>query len=642
MDTLTAIRPMSTRQRDVLTAILVDGPRGWNLVVRGPEPAVSGSADAFLIGPGGVFGLLFSERPREEAVAHLFRERCAQLFDDLPIGNHRNVFVPETIEFVRIVAPHSDIRGDEGCRVVSALEWRSLLAAEPRMKRSEADRIAEAVTVRDRAYTRVSVDRSLASRSADDSGLLDVADLYEGDRTRALEKPFPTWMTFLDPAQRALATRNYNGPARIAGPAGSGKTVVALHRMAHRARRTTGKLLFTTFVRNLPPCQQRAFAQLAPDVSARAEFKNLHSWAGEFLARRDLPDRMDLRKADNAFNMAWSRVGSRGPLADIECDNRYWRDEIDRLIKGRGIAKFEEYAILDRRGRRGVLRRPAREAVWELYEQYESLRKRAGFLDANDLIAAALREILREPPDEDYAMVVVDEVQDMSVLGLRLVHALVGNTPNALLLVGDPQQQIYAGGWRLSEAGIPIVGRGETLKVNYRNCDAVLELATTLEGRNLVDDLDGAPGTTLSRSESVLTGGTAERWCGSDEDVENRVRVTLDSLAEAGIPLSDTALITRTNAEADRFRVALRGWGIEFRNLENYDGAEEDMIKIGTVYRAKGLDFRAVLHPYFAKSVPEDERGDSARDRADLAANQRFVAITRAREYVWLGIVANE
>ncbi|WP_245663573.1 UvrD-helicase domain-containing protein [Nocardia inohanensis] len=446
-------------------------------------------------------------------------------------------------------------------------------------------------------------------------------------------------MTFLDPDQQALVAKNYNGPARIAGPAGTGKTVVALHRMAYRARRTTGKLLFTTFVRNLPPCQERAFAQLAPGMEHRAEFKNLHAWAGELLARRDRPARMELKRADNAFNLAWSRVGCRGPLAEIESDNRYWREEIDRLIKGRGITRFEEYAELRRRGRNGTLRRPAREAVWELYSQYEDLRRKARFLDSNDLINAALAEIESEALDEHYDMVVVDEVQDMSVVGLRLAHAIVGNSPNALLMVGDGQQRVYAGGWTLSDAGIPIVGRGEVLKANYRNCEAILSLAASLEGKTAIEDLDGDTGIALSGSEVVLPGGTAETWSGSDEDVEEQIRLQLEKTAQLGIALSETALITRTNSEADRFCAVLRRLNVEFQHLEDYTGGDEEMIKVGTVHRAKGLDFRAVLHPYFSKLVPDAELTDAARDRADLAINQRFVAITRGREYVWLGIV---
>ncbi|MGX1810356.1 UvrD-helicase domain-containing protein [Nocardia sp. NPDC055321] len=643
---LAAIGPMGTRQRNVLSGLLADGRRGWHLLVRDGGNGAQEYADAFLIGPGGVFALVFGDAIPSDPIVQKLRVHAEQHFADLPLGQRGNVFVSETIELVLVIAPRARIHSDGRYRVVSEIDYRTLLDSGNRVDRGLAGRIAEAVAARGGGYSLVSL--SLRNGRGDPSeplglGLLDPSDVLTAERARALEKPFPEWMTFLDPEQRVLVARHYNGPARIAGPAGTGKTVVALHRMAYRARRSTGRLLFTTFVRNLPPCQQRAFGQLVPGAEHRAEFKSLHSWAGDLLESRGREAEMDLKRADNAFNLAWSRVGSRGPLADIERDNRYWREEIDRLIKGRGITEFDEYAKLVRRGRNGTLRQPARKAVWELYEQYEKLRAESGFLDANDLIRLALDELRQRPLDEPYEMVVVDEVQDMTVMGLRLAHAIAGDAPNALLLVGDGQQRVYAGGWRLSDAGISIVGRGELLRVNYRNCEAVLALAASLEGKDGIEDLDGAAGIALSGSEGALGGGTAETWSGSAKDVEAQVLSRLRKLDSEGFPLSTIALITRTNREADRFRVALRRWDIAFRNLEDYDASDEDMIKVGTVYRAKGLDFRAVVHPYFVKSAPDSEPGkesDSARDRAELATNQRFVAITRGREYVWLGIVS--
>ncbi|WP_083914239.1 UvrD-helicase domain-containing protein [Nocardia concava] len=628
--------PMAARARNVLAGLLAEGRRGWHLLVRNSQLRTPGYADGFLIGTGGVFGLVFEEP--DESTAQDIEVHAEELFADLPVGNHRNVFVPETIELVLVTAPYGRVRPPGDFRVVSELDYRSLLKSGSRLERGVAGRIAEIVAARDSGYTLVSL-AAPARDLSDEASLIDPERLLEEERRQALDRPFPTWMTFLDPAQRALVAKNYNGPARIAGPAGTGKTVVALHRMARRARKTTGKLLFTTFVRNLPRCQEQAFAQLAPDAMDRTEFKSLHAWAREFLNIRGEHSEMNLKHADNAFNLAWSRVGSRGPLAAIEPDIRYWREEVDRLIKGRGIHDFDEYARLDRRGRRAALDGAARKAVWDLFYRYEEIRLSEGFLDANDLIAAALIELEENPLDELYDMVVVDEVQDMTVLGLRLVHALTGNAPNALLLVGDGQQKIYAGGWRLSDAGIPIIGRGEVLRVNYRNCQAVLALAASLEGRVGIDDLEGAAGIALSHSDVALDGGIAETWSGSDGAVERELAIQLEKIAAKGIPLSAIALLTLTNHDADRFRAALRRWNVPFRNLEDYIGVEEERVKVGTVYRAKGLDFRAVLHPFFAKALPGEPLSDTARDRADLVINQRFVAITRAREYVWLGIV---
>ncbi|MBY8862471.1 AAA family ATPase [Nocardia sp. CA2R105] len=642
---LAPLGPMPSRQRNVLCGLLVESRNAWRLLVRDRQQQGEDRADALLIGPAGAFGLVFGDQPLQDSASRRLRVHLEQLFAGLSAANGRDVFVPETVEVVLVAAPHSGFAGDGRYQVVSELDYRVLTAGAARMSRRTAEILAQAAAQRDPIYRSVSVDDEPVA--VIDDVLVDREDLLDRDRLRALRAPLPTWMSFLDPEQHGLVGRNHHGPARIAGPAGTGKTVVALHRMARRARVTTGRLLFTTFVRNLPPCQERAFAELAPFAAHRARFVTMHSWAGELLARRGSPYRMDLRQADNAFGLAWSRVGQHGPLAKIEIDSRYWREEIDRVIKGRGfrVGDFTGYAKLVRRGRRGRLHQGARAEVWKLYREYEKIRLERGFLDANDLITAALEELARVPLVERYDMVVVDEMQDMSLQGLRLAHAIVGDQANGLLLVGDAQQKIYAGGWRISDAGIRIVGRGEILRVNYRNRRDILQLAASLEQRNTVDDLDGVAAVPLGRVEAALPGGVAITWTGPDAEIEDELRRRLRSIREHGIPLGATALVTRTNNEADRFKSALRRWGLEFRDLEEYTGADEELIKIGTVFRAKGLDFRAVLHPCFIRSgadlyaTGERDGSDAERDHAELEANQHFVAVTRARDYLWLGIV---
>jgi hypothetical protein len=69
---------------------------------------------------------------------------------------------------------------------------------------------------------------------------------------RALDYPWDKWAVFLHPAQRRLVDRDYNGPARISGSAGTGKTIVALHRAVALARRNLqARVLLTTFSKAL-------------------------------------------------------------------------------------------------------------------------------------------------------------------------------------------------------------------------------------------------------------------------------------------------------------------------------------------------------------------------------------------------------
>lgn len=114
---------------------------------------------------------------------------------------------------------------------------------------------------------------------------------------------------------------------------------------------------------------------------------------------------------------------------------------------------------MDRPGRRTRLREDHRAAVWDLYADYQQRLIDRRLMDFNDLLAAACREVTRCPVDPPYQAVVVDEVNDLNLLGLRLVRALAGRDAEGLLLVGDGRQAVCPGGARLRDAGSDVTGR---------------------------------------------------------------------------------------------------------------------------------------------------------------------------------------
>jgi superfamily I DNA/RNA helicase len=438
----------------------------------------------------------------------------------------------------------------------------------------------------------------------------------------------------LDARQRAVVDRDYPGPAKIGGPAGTGKTAVALHRLARLARREDGPLLFTTLARGLPHAARTSFAGLAPEHAARVEFTDLHAWAREFLAERGTPLRVNAGLVDEAFVAAWSQAGTRGPIAAVEPNPSYWRTEIDRVIKGRGVRDLDEYTRITRAGRRVRLDRAQREQVWQLYRAYQAALADAGLADHNDLLVAATRELRRQPPASRYAAVVVDEVQDVPLVGLHLAAELAGHGPNALLLVGDGQQQVYPGGWRLSDAGIPVGGRSELLRVNYRNAARVLDLSSRMDAANQVDDIDGAATLGLREVGWLREGGSVHTWRGIDDELPEAL---VSALRELPVPRGEAAVIAFTRAEAERYARTLRRAGIDVQWLADFDGQPSPLLKIGTVAQAKGLEFRAALVP----RPPQWEPGDSgaSREHIELVERQRLVAVTRARDHLWFGLV---
>ncbi|MGW1375736.1 UvrD-helicase domain-containing protein [Streptomyces sp. NPDC002446] len=480
-----------------------------------------------------------------------------------------------------------------------------------------------------------------------DDGLFDLDGLREAALDEARRAPVEQWMTFLDPDQLALVRRNWAGPARISGPAGTGKTVVGLHRAAHLAQRTGGRVLYVTFANNLPRVQATFLRTMAPAVADRIEFHSLHRWAQRYLQSHDVPVRLHPDKAETAFSLAWKHVGRDSCLAEIDPLPRYWKEEIDYVIKGRGITSFEEYAQLPRRRRRAGLRRPHRQTVWTLYEAYEAQRAERAVHDFNDVLSLALAQAAGRTGHCGYTAVVVDEVQDLTLVGVRLLHALVGDSPNGLLLIGDGQQAVYPGGFRLSDAGVDIRGdRGQVLRANYRNSKEIVDTALSVVAEDAFEDLDGLR--TSGRREVDLTyhHGEVQRAVLPTPDAHDEA---LLSALRALTPqeLADSAVLCFSKRAIARYQRLLTRADIGVCLLEQYDGNPVGGVKLGSYRRAKGLEFKRVYLPRYDAGLPSDTKQangaagvETARERGELARSQLFVAMTRARDVLWLGSVA--
>lgn len=474
-------------------------------------------------------------------------------------------------------------------------------------------------------------------------GLFDLDGLREAALDEARRAPIEQWMTFLDPDQLTLVRRNWAGPARISGPAGTGKTVVALHRAAYLAQRTNGRILYVTFANNLPRVQATFLKTMAPAVADRIEFRSLHSWAQEYVSGRGVPVRLHRKKAETAFSLAWKHVGRDSCLAEIDPLPHYWQEEINYVIKGRGIASFEEYAALVRRRRRAGLRRPHRQAVWALYEAYESERVERAVHDFNDVLSLALAEAAGRTGHGAYTAVVVDEVQDLTLVGVRLLHALVGDSPNGLLLVGDGQQAVYPGGFRLSDAGIDIRGdRGQVLRANYRNSKEIVDTALSVVAEDSFEDLDGLP--TPGRRDVDLTyhdGRVHRAVLPTPAAHDEALLAALRALTPQ--QLADSAVLCPTQRAIERYQRLLTRAGIPVCPLDRYDGHPVAAVKLGSYRRAKGLEFKRVYLPRYDAGRPADAQhgtaSETARERGELARSQLFVAMTRARDMLWLGSV---
>ncbi|MFJ7286692.1 UvrD-helicase domain-containing protein [Curtobacterium sp. NPDC098951] len=455
-----------------------------------------------------------------------------------------------------------------------------------------------------------------------------------------LEAPIEDWMAFLDPAQAKLVRRSFNGPARIRGAAGTGKTVVGLHRAAYLARSTGGRVLFTTYIRTLPAVLESLLERLAPDVMGLVDFVGVHAFASQLLKERGVVFRIDALEAQRAFADAWNLISASSPLRAARFTRRYWEEEIAHVIKGRGLTRFDEYADLARVGRRHALPVEVRQAVWDLYERYAANLRERGVCDFEDVVLLA-RDAVRQMPLDRYSAVIVDEAQDLSCAMVSLLHAVIGDRPDGLTLIGDGQQTIYPGGYTLGEVGVNLAGRGVVLDVNHRNTAEILDFAKQMVADDQFVDIEGVDGAGDTVSAVTRSGeepGVHHFTSRADHDAALLARVE-EVLRLIGTGRGDIGILTATNPQADKVRAVLDAAGVPSVSLKNYAGKHTDHVRVGTIKRAKGLEFKQVLLPHVAAKLlaeAPDTEFVAARERRELD-----VGMTRARAGLWLGSLAN-
>ena len=454
--------------------------------------------------------------------------------------------------------------------------------------------------------------------------------------------PIEDWMAFLHPEQARIVRRTFSGPVRIRGAAGTGKTVVALHRAAHIARITGQRVLVTTYVRTLPKVMEALMLRLAPDVADRIDFRSVHGFAYDVLTSRTGPIAIDAEGADRIFKDLWDRLGKDSPLGKIDPTPGYWQDEIRYVLKGRGLTDFADYAVLPRLGRFRALSGEQRALVWNLYREYEIALQEHEIFDWEDVILEAEASLAQQPLT-GYGAVIVDEAQDLSCAMIRMLHGLAGDSPDALTLVSDGQQTIYPGGYTLAEAGVAIQGRGVVLSTNYRNTAEIAEFAGSLVQGDRAPDIEGSGRAADQPADVPRHGGRPVYTVFSSRSVHDKSlverirRVVADNDTELG----DIGVLALYSWHAREAAEALAEAGIPTVELEKYDGHSVDAVKVGTIKRSKGLEFKEVLvvrtppHLVQADVIDPDE---AAAERRLLQRRELYVAMTRARDGLWVGV----
>jgi hypothetical protein len=482
-----------------------------------------------------------------------------------------------------------------------------------------------------------------------------LSPFYSADEVAKIAAaPIEEWMIFLHPDQRAVVQRHYEGPARISGAAGTGKTVVALHRAAELAHRfeaegDTTPILFTTFIKTLPPVFEGLYDRLPNALPGRVEFVHVDKLARRVVTQSGRRVNTSPPDVKAAWATALRTVVTDGsPLAKSDLTPNYLRDEITEVIKGRGIASLDIYRDIERTGRRVAFSAAMRDQAWELMEAWDAEMAKRDTVDFPDVRLMA-RDVARDHAEPGYRAALVDESQDITLVGLQFIRALTTaggqDRPDGLLLVGDGAQRIYPGGFTLRQAGVAVTGRSTILRTNYRNTAEILGAAMAIAGEEQVVGLD--ENETYRRgeapAESVRVGGVLPALveCASEDDESTFVLRRLGELVEAAaLRHGDVGLFVPTNREANRWAGVLRQARVPHLDLTSSKAGTADAVKIGTYFRAKGLEFKVVFLPGLDEGFPRPPRPgqdltEYEEDRA-LAVSRLFVAMTRARDALFI------
>jgi hypothetical protein len=425
------------------------------------------------------------------------------------------------------------------------------------------------------------------------------------DLEAILSAPIEQWRVFLHPSQKKLVERHWSGPVRVLGGAGTGKTVVAMHRARWLARQfiqegepaRSDRVLFTTFTRNLATDIRANLAKIcSPQELQRIEVTPLETWVGTYLRSQGLT----IRQFDKAARKAAWTVAMLVADPDLDLDPRFYEEEWQEVVLPQGCATLSDYLAAKRIGRGTRLNRQKRVQIWPVLDAFRSELRQRGLWEPQEAKRAAADRLLASGQGGRYRAVIVDEAQDLDAAALSLIRALAGDEQaDDLFLVGDPHQRIYGRPLVLSQCGINVRGRSKKLRINYRTTEETRAWATAVLHGVPFDDLDGGSDS-ASDYRSLLHGDAPLVQGFEDPADEQRFLVTtLRQLRDEQQSLASTCVTARTNRAVERLNGWLKAEGFATRviNADESDDPSDPALRLATMHRVKGLEFDQVFLP---------------------------------------------
>lgn len=417
-----------------------------------------------------------------------------------------------------------------------------------------------------------------------------INDIINGDLSK--------WQVFLHPSQRKLVESHFKGSVKVTGGAGTGKTIVALHRLKHLSRTMelgeNRKVVFTTFTNALT--QNLTTLAKKPGIDfSRVVLTNIDSLvrdlAAEFMLITKSTRILDLYNSKSNVEM-WEEVLEQSLS---EFDSHFLSSEYQNVVLFNNITSLDEYLKTRRTGRGKPITRRLKMEFWKLVNTYNQLKKEQGYIDRAELFNMVANHLGKNNLFP-FRHVIADEVQDLSNIELRFLRALVEDKPNDLFLVGDPYQNIYAKRINFSQAGIFIRGkRSRQLRINYRTSEEIKRLAmSTVKGINY-DDFDGEE-ERLNGYLSLFHGETPTYEVFKTKEDENAAILTfIRELKEAGLKYNEISVGFRTRSGVKDLKIVLHNEKIPYTDNTNPGVHNPDGVVLSTFHSLKGLEFKAVI-----------------------------------------------
>jgi len=452
-----------------------------------------------------------------------------------------------------------------------------------------------------------------------------------------LNAPLEKWRVFLHPSQRRMVNRDWNGPVRILGGAGTGKTVAAMHRAKWMAEHVaTGKhdrILFTTFTRNLAEdikCNLKKIC--SPDVLNKIEVVNLDQWVSNYLKKHGYSYQIDYGKKTQTL---WENALTIQP-ADSGLSEGFYKEEWEKIIQSHGIKTLEEYLAVSRVGRGTKINRKLRKEIWAVFEEYRTQLNENSFKEREDALFDCCQILKQKGDGQLYMGVIVDEGQDMGNEAFKLIRQIIPEEKkNDIFIVGDGHQKIYKYKVVLGQCGINIRGRARKLRLNYRTTDEIRQWATQVLKGVKIDDLDGEDDN-QNGYRSLLHGESpiVKAFKSFDEEIAFITSFLQKEEEVYKENAKANCIVVRTNKLLEQYKSALEGSGVKAYKIlrSEAEDRKKEGVRIATMHRVKGLEFDTVI----IAGVNEDTvpLNISAYQSSDLVVKKEYEQIERSLLYV--------